>query len=386
MATFSFKALGAGALVVALISAGVALGASTESRAEESDGLPISVQVVTPTTAPSPKTEAPVPVPVDVPVSEAVFPISLSGLEPFSYIEIFANSTPVLIASGFADSNGLFTASVRLPANLPVGDHTISATNTLADGTKISTVAVAFSVSPTGLIAAPINGGENVTSALARGASNGSTTPQGTTVAEESVTGSAAAVALGPDPFNLGGVFYIGGLVAHAAYPQTAFSPAAVISFTVRNVSSEKVSAKISFSIDNALGMQVAKVSDYSLKEFAPGETREITAQVENIGQWSVYSAHMTFTPPQRVAGNTLTKISLSSGFFAFAAWVLMWALIIAFLIAAYVLGIRFLKWPTPLAIAHRIRKLFPGTEEDTHGEATSPVAAELKEPVGAKN
>lgn len=374
MQKFSSQHLNVGVLVSIVCALVFVGGATTASIAEENDGVPITVQVVKPTTAPSPRTDVPVVIPVDTPISEAVFPISLSGLEPFSYIEIFANSTPILIASGFADSNGVFAASVKLPGNLPAGDHTISATNTLANGTKISTVAVAFSVSNTGKIAPPSAGVDNVASAKARGASNGSATPEGTALAEETVTGSAASLALGPDPFNLGGVFYVGGLVAHASYPQGPLKPAAVISFSVRNVSSEKVSASLNFNVENAFGAKVAEVTEFKLHEFEPGETREITATVDNIGQWGIYSARMTFTPPTRVGNNTLTAFELSSSFVALAAWVLIWMAVLAGIVSLYVCGVRFLGWPTPAAVFLFIRRLFPGHTTD---ETTSTVEGE---------
>jgi hypothetical protein len=374
------------ALVSLAVTAGVSLGVVGATHAVENDGLPITVQVVTPTVKPSPRTETPVVVPVDTPVAEAVFPIVLTGLEPFSYIEIFANSTPVLIASGFADSSGRFEASVRLPANLPVGDHTISATNTLADGTKVTSVAVAFSVSASGKIAPPANGGENVNAASSRSSSNAAGTAAGTTVTEETVTGADAAVLLGPDPFNLGGVFYVGGLVSHATYPLTVFAPAAEMSFAVRNVSDETFTASLNFTIENALGMTVAKLTDYKLHNLEPGETREVTALVRNIGQWGVYSARMTFVPPEKVGGNTLTSFSLSSGFLAMALWVILGALTAFGLVVLYLLGHRFLHWPTPAELFSSFRKLLPfGAHKDEEQAivGSNDVIDEL-EPVGA--
>lgn len=371
------------------MAAGISVGAAGASYADENDGLPISVQVVTPSVAPSPRTETPVVVPVNTPVAEAVFPIVLTGLQPFSYIEIFANSTPVLIASGFADSSGRFEAAVRLPANLPVGDHTITATNTLSDGTKLTTVAVAFSVSSSGRIAAPTNGGEQSTAAASRSASSAAGTSSGTTVTQETVTGADAAVLLGPDPFNLGGVFYVGGLVAHASYPLSVFAPAAEVAFAVRNVSEEKLTASLNFTIENALGMTVAKLTDYKLRDLEPGETREVTALVRNIGQWSFYSARMTFVPPENVGGNTLTSFSLSSGFLAFAIWVFFAAVAAAALVGTYVLGLRYLGWLTPSELARRLRRLLPWVSQDHHDtfDEIDDVPAETihREPVGAQ-
>ncbi|AWR21980.1 hypothetical protein AURMO_01390 [Aurantimicrobium photophilum] len=373
------------ALALAMVG-GIALGIAGVSYADENDSVPITVQVVTPSVAPSPRTETPVVVPVNTPVSEAVFPIVLSGLEPFSYIEIFANSTPVLIASGFADSTGRFEASVRLPANLPVGDHTISATNTLADGTKLTTVAVAFSVSSSGTIAPPTNGGESVSAAASRSASNAAGTASGTTVTEETVTGADAAVLLGPDPFNLGGVFYVGGLVAHASYPLTPFSPAAQVAFAVRNVSSQTLDATLDFTIENAVGMPIAKLSHYTIQNLKPGETREITALVRNIGQWGVYSARMTFVPPEKVDGNTLTSFSLSSGFIALALWVILGALTASSLVVLYLLGHRFWHWPTPAELFSQLRKMMPFRTHENEEElvAESVDVLEEREPVGA--
>jgi methionine-rich copper-binding protein CopC len=99
--------------------------------------------------------EVPIEVPNDVPISQVQFVIALSGLEPFSYIEVYANSEPVLLASGFADENGEFNVTVSLPATLPPGDHSVSVQNTLSDGTTVETTLVAFSVSETGTVGDP---------------------------------------------------------------------------------------------------------------------------------------------------------------------------------------------------------------------------------------
>ncbi|MDF9809693.1 hypothetical protein M2116_000637 [Aurantimicrobium minutum] len=356
--------------VIALLPAGLLFSAGV-SYAEDNNGVPLTVQVVTPTTAPSPRSEVPVSIPVDVPVSEAVFPISLSGLDPYSYVEIFANSTPILIASGFADSAGKFEVSVRLPANLPVGDHTISATNTLKDGTKVSTIAIAFSVTSSGKIGAPAGGGDNLASANARSASAGFNSSNDPQVTEETTTGSASALALGPDPFNLGGVFYIGGLSSHAIYPQGIFSPAAVLHVAIRNVSTERVPASLSYQVKNSYGMVVGQVEGYKLRDFEPGETREITVTVNVIGQWTFYSANLTITPPKNVGQNTLTPIELTSSFIAFAGVVLAWALIAAFLVGLCYMGIRLWSWPTPREVIQWVKTSILGQNETEPVEVT---------------
>jgi hypothetical protein len=329
------------------------------SFAEDEGGVPIAVQVVAPTTAPSPRPVSPVAIPVDVPISEVRIPISLSGLEPHSYVEIFANSTPILIASGFADSQGVFEVTVSLPPNLPVGNHTISATNTLSDGSKVSTVAAAFSVTSSGRIAPAGVTEENLESARARSASIGNGTSSETSVTDETVTGSAATLELGPDPFNLGGVFYLGGLVAKATYPKNIMTPTGVISFSIRNVSNEIVSGEIVFSVHNIFGVRVSQEARYFLRDFGPGQTRHVTGIINNIGQWGTYTTHMKFTPPQQVGGNELTPIELTTSFVALPAWILFWALVILLAVGGYFLGMRKLKWPSPLVIYSHIHHFF---------------------------
>lgn len=329
------------------------------SFAEDDGGVPIAVQVVTPTTTPSPRPATPVTIPVDMPVSEVRIPISLSGLEPYSYVEIFANSTPILIASGFADSQGAFEVTVSLPPNLPVGNHTISATNTLSDGTKVSTVAVAFAVTSSGRIAPAGDTEENLESARARSASIGNGTSSETSVTDETVTGSAATLELGPDPFNLGGVFYVGGLVAEATYPKNIMTPSGVISFSIRNVSNEVVSGEILFSVHNIFGIKVSQEARYLLRDFGPGQTRHVTGIINNIGQWGIYTAHMKFTPPQQVGGNELTPIELTTSFVALPGWILFGAALILLAVGGYYLGMRKLKWPSPLVIYSHIHHFF---------------------------
>jgi hypothetical protein len=327
------------------------------SHADENDGLPITVQVLTPTTAPAPRTDIPVQIPLDTPIADAEVPIVLVGLEPNSYVEIFANSTPVLIASGFADAMGRFETIVRLPRTLTAGDHSITATNTLSNGTKLTMVVVVFSVSSSGRIVSSAASGGSQGRSTAQSSGSGSVDGG---VTAEAITGSADAILLGPDPFNLGGVLYIGGLTSHATYPENLFDPAAEISFAVRNVSTSTVTAAVTFSVNNILGMTVATVAQFDLHELKPGETRVLTANVPNIGQWGAYSAHMKLVPPDKVGNNTLTTLERSDNFFAFAGWSLL-ALILAITVAGgYALGLRYRAWPTPSEIARRVWSRLP--------------------------
>lgn len=130
------------------------IGANIPGSASASD-VNISVPVVSPAPTPAPVIEVPVVIPVGVPLASVTVTISLSGLEPFSFVQVFAHSDPVLLASGFADAVGAFETSVSLPPSLPAGDHAISLQNTLSNGTIVETTLTTFSVSAGGQTGPP---------------------------------------------------------------------------------------------------------------------------------------------------------------------------------------------------------------------------------------
>lgn len=123
--------------------------------ATSTGGVDLSVRVLTPATSPRPVVEVPLEIPNNVPLADVTFTISLSGLEPYSYVQIFAHSEPVLLASGTADASGTFTAVVDLPPDLPPGDHSLSVQNTLSNGTTVETTLLAFAVSESGTVGEP---------------------------------------------------------------------------------------------------------------------------------------------------------------------------------------------------------------------------------------
>ena len=71
--------------------------------------------------------------------------IAGSGFAAYSTISLYVHSSPVLLATTTADANGAISASVSLPASLPPGDHTLTATGP-APGGGTSTLTVAISV------------------------------------------------------------------------------------------------------------------------------------------------------------------------------------------------------------------------------------------------
>lgn len=63
--------------------------------------------------------------------------ISGSGFAPYSVVSLYVRSTPVLIGTTSADGNGAISVSVALPASVPPGNHTLTATGpAIAGGTS----------------------------------------------------------------------------------------------------------------------------------------------------------------------------------------------------------------------------------------------------------
>jgi hypothetical protein len=141
--------------LAALASFALFAGSQNSANAAMDGGVGLTVKVVVPAnpvTAPRPVIDVPIVIPDNKPIAQVTFVIDLSGLQPFSYVEILARSEPVVIASGFADANGQFNATVDIPDNLPPGDHSITIANTLTDGSFQEITLAQFNVSETGTV------------------------------------------------------------------------------------------------------------------------------------------------------------------------------------------------------------------------------------------
>lgn len=299
---FALSALAA--TVAIAMGFGVAAAFATDDDPNGGVGLQVSV-----TASPAPSPVYVPSVPTGLSVSEARFPIALSGLDPFSYVEIFANSTPVLIASGYADASGAFQAVVALPPNLAVGDHSISATNTTSSGVKKTITIVKFAVASNGLLAEA--GTASPGTVVGGSTSSNSSSSASTTAAadgavtSETLTGTAAVVDLGPDPFSVGGQLYFGGVSSEANYATGVLFPALRSTVVVRNVTTSPVSAVASVAVSNLFGGAVAESRNIAIDNLAPGETRKVTIRTDNVGSWGGYNVALSVAVPQSDAAVT---------------------------------------------------------------------------------
>ncbi|WP_104178543.1 hypothetical protein [Cryobacterium sp. Y50] len=283
---------------------GLSTGALAAQAADDENGIGISVPVVDSSSTAKPQSK--VALPFGSSAANAPVVITLTGLQPRSFLEIFVHSTPLLVASGHADAAGAFSVSVTLPAGLEAGNHTISVTGISADGTAANWTISQFLITADGLLAQP-----ETTPAT-------SVIPSVTSISSPLVgvsevvanTPAEAADALGEDPFDLGGVFYLSGLVGSAASAVGPEGGDITLAFTAKNVTSWPLRADLRFWLENSVGMDVAHPLDSRVIDLEPGQTKTVSVTLPDIGQWGVLNAHMTFTPPETVNGAVLTPVT----------------------------------------------------------------------------
>jgi hypothetical protein len=142
------------------------------------------------------------------------------------------------------------------------------------------------------------------------GGSGGGSTP------EPTPSSSAPPPPLGNDPFDLGGVLYISGLQGSITPQIASTGGRASLRVIVRNVSDYLVDVKLRFWLQNVFGQTVAEVKGLHAADILPGETRVISVSLANLGQWSVYNAHVTITPPKKVGGVALSPVTRDATLF----------------------------------------------------------------------
>jgi hypothetical protein len=150
-----FSRRGARVAIIPILALTMIAGSQTTTSAAEEEGIGLTVRVVTPinrATTPPPIVDVPIVIPENALSTQETILIDLSGFQPFSYVEIYVRSEPVLLASGFADAAGQFTARVDVPNNLPPGDHSITVANTLTDGSFQEIILAQFGVTELGTV------------------------------------------------------------------------------------------------------------------------------------------------------------------------------------------------------------------------------------------
>jgi hypothetical protein len=196
--------------------------------------------------------------------------------------------------------------SVTVPSSTPTPTSTVPVTTTTVNGTTTTTT-------PRG--------------ATSPSAGKPSTAPVVNTVATDPLA----------DSVGLGGVVFISGLTSTNEPSINPLAGSLTTRFTVRNVSDDALDASAKFWITNIFG---AKISSHSVKiaDLEAGETRVVDADLPGVGQWTLLTTHMTFTPPAEINGVTLVPVTRDA--MAFAP---PWFVFAGLLLAAAAYGIVYL-------------------------------------------
>jgi hypothetical protein len=307
--------------VVLLAALPLAGGLSTASASEDPVGVGISVGVVVPTGGPQPDWVATVPFGDSAPQAEVS--LTIKNLQPQSPIQAFLHSTPVLFATGTADETGTVILSGRLPQGMASGEHTITVNAIGRNGLAFSSTVLSFIVTADGILQAltPATAFGSKTAAAAATVGLGSIASVTQTVVVEP---AGVTAALGADAFNLGGVLTVSGVTAHPAFSAAPGGGETVLELTLKNVSAYAVNSSLRFWLQNALGATIAEVSNIAVTEQASGETRTVAVIMSDIGQYGVYNAFVTLTPPESVGGTSLTPLTRDAPMFVLPIFLLL--------------------------------------------------------------
>ncbi|PRY67496.1 hypothetical protein B0I08_106103 [Glaciihabitans tibetensis] len=158
------------------------------------------------------------------------------------------------------------------------------------------------------------------------GVGRGNSGPTATTTTETSP--STGTGDLGEDSTSLGGAVLLSGLTSSYDPSLNPLGGSLEVKFTVRNISDEPIDASAKFWLTTLIGTKIStEVKDVVGLE--AGQSRVVTARLPGVGQWTVVTAHMTFTPPAEVGGVKLVPVSRDRIVFA-EPWLLFTILLVA--------------------------------------------------------
>jgi hypothetical protein len=122
---------------------------------------------------------------------------------------------------------------------------------------------------------------------------------------------------------SLGGILYVSGIGWNYTPSINPFGGTVDLRFTVRNVFSKPVSASASFWATNIFGSTLGAPIVVPIDKLQPGETRTVSATLGGLAQWTVITAHTTFTPPPKVGDTAMTPVTRDAVVW-FAPWLFL--------------------------------------------------------------
>jgi hypothetical protein len=338
-----FEKLGAGIILVpAAVAVFLSLFAVTAGA--HADDITVISSVVDSTPSATPTQFVTLPIGSDA-ATAPIVNIQLTGLEPYSFVQVFAQSDPVLISSGFADKYGVYKAKANLPPTLEPGTHTITAlVQDKGETTAALKPLIHFAVSGSGTVVKSSGGtgGGSTGGSTGGGGSSGGTTGGGTGGTGGGVTESPVATPQPSSNLSIGGVLLVGGAESSSSATYDPNGAPARVAVSVANNYSKSLSLVVSFSITNLFGQEVARIANYKVESLKPKANLLVSAQTKNgIGQWGFYNTKVTVSPPSKIDGLNLYSVTRDSSFFV---WPMIPTSIVLLLLAFELL--RRIFWP----------------------------------------
>jgi hypothetical protein len=258
-------------------------------------------------------------------LAQATTLITLTGLDPFSYVEVYVQSTPILIASGFADKYGTFKAEAHLPTTLEAGGHSVTAKMQVAgQPPKLITLAT-FAVSATGGVSAskPVKGGGS-----GEGGNNGTqTTPSATATPSSSSSPSATSPEF--QQSSVGGVLMVGGLLSRQAPGSNFWNPDLQTNITLENTYKAPYNVSISSNLYGMWGIQLADAKTRLLRNLPVSRRTNLVIRNSGVGEFGFYEVDVTVMPEVSVDGQQVQPMTFKSQVFIWPSWLLLVILVL---------------------------------------------------------
>jgi hypothetical protein len=234
-------------------------------------------------------------------ITDALLTVRLVELEPFSLVQVYAQSTPILICSGFADKYGVFECKTKLPSNLEAGEHTIvAAVQNAGSATPTLVVLKPFTVSLDGVVSGKNNSG---------GSSGGG----GSHVTQSPIPSPTESA-----DSQTEGVLYVGGVRIDSESTFNWQGSSLSSAITIHNAYKRKYSVNIRIET-TAWGLfGLAKPEIFHVSDLKPNETRMVAQTIDRPGQWGIYTSTFTVIPPRTIDGLRLRPIVRQATTFVF--------------------------------------------------------------------
>lgn len=174
------------------------------------------------------------------------------------------------------------------------------------DSSDTNVTVEVMSTSPTATPSATTSASASASSSSS--ASSIASSSAGTTTPQASSTPSSSGN--GTEEQSIGGVIYVSGITAEYAPSINPTAGTVTLNFTVRNVYTTAMDGSARLWVTTVFGGPVGIPVEVPVLQLKPGETRVVSAEITGLAQWTVVTAHATYTPPPKLGEVVLAPLT----------------------------------------------------------------------------